>query len=476
METLASPGRLTPFFLSPYHSEAVGCSLPVPQVDWRSTLAELPGRELFPITAEINARGRISIGGCDLPDLVSEFGSPLYIYDEATIRAMCRRFIGAFNDAYPYGHVAYSSKAFLSPALVRILDEEGMGMDVVTGGELAVARTGGFPPVRLNFHGNNKARRELEEALDYGIGAVTVDSFQEIDLLDEIAGQRNIRQQVLLRVSPSIDAHTHRLTTTGILDTKFGFSIETGHAEEAVSHALRATNLDMAGIHFHLGSPIYELEPYTEAIPYVMAFCARMRDEHGLHLKAFSPGGGFAIGYTADRTPPTIDAYARAIAEAVRAGCDAHGFDEPKLIVEPGRAIVGRAGVAVYTVGAIKEIPDLRTYVSVDGGMGDNIRPALYGSAYQAYCANRPLEERRNGYRIAGKYCESGDILVDDAALPEPRPGDLLAVPASGAYNIPMASNYNMMLRPAVVLVRDGRPRLIRRRETYDDLLATSNL
>jgi len=409
-------------------------------------------------------------------DLVTQFGSPLYVFDEATIRETCRAFTQRFSERYPKVHAAYSSKAFANPALARILDEEGLGMDVVSGGELAVAKDAKFPASRLNFHGNNKGREELEQAVDYGIGRITIDSFREIELLNEVAGGRGVRQPVLLRVSPSIDAHTHRLTTTGILDTKFGFSIETGHAAIAVERAIAAPNLDLRGIHFHLGSPLYEIEPYTDAIPYVMRFCAEMRDRHGLELHDFSPGGGFAIGYTTDRTPPPISAYADAIVGAVRAGCDAHCLEEPELIIEPGRAIVGRAGVAIYTVGGVKEIPGVRTYVSVDGGMGDNIRPALYGAEYEAFSVNRPKEAARDGYRIAGKYCESGDILVNDASLPTPAPGDLIALPASGAYCIPMASNYNMSLRPAVVMVRDGQARLIRRRETYDDILATSRV
>jgi diaminopimelate decarboxylase len=277
-------------------------------------------------------------------------------------------------------------------------------------------------------------------------------------------------------VSPSIDAHTHRLTTTGILDTKFGFSIETGAAEEAVKRAVTRTNLDLAGLHFHLGSPLFELEPYEEAIRYVMDFASRMRDRYGLRLDDFSPGGGFAAGYVTDRLPPPVADYASTIVTALRAGCDAHGFDDPTLIIEPGRALVARAGVAVYTVGAIKDIPNVRKYVSVDGGMGDNIRPAIYGSKYSAYCANRISDPHDKTSTIAGWYCESGDILARDVPLPAVAPGDLLAMPASGAYQIPMSSNYNMARRPPIVMVSDGRATLIRRRETYDDLLATTRV
>ena len=433
-----------------------------------------PNAELLPVTAEINGRGHLAIGGCSVPDLVGEFGSPLYIYDEATIRHMCREFVGSFRDLYRNSHVSYSSKAFASPALARVLMDEGVKMDVVTGGELAVAKAAKFPPERLNFHGNNKGRAELAEALDYGIGHITIDSFYEIGLLNEVAGERGVKQTVMLRVSPSVDPHTHLLTSTGVLDSKFGFSIETGAAEEAVKQALAAPNLDVAGLHFHLGSPIFELEPYSQAIAYVMEFAARMRDRYGLQLREFNPGGGMAVGYVRDRLPPPIADYADEIVTALRAGCDAHGFDEPELTVEPGRAIVGRAGVAVYTVGGIKRIPGVRTYVSVDGGMGDNIRPALYGAQYTVMSVERPIEKPSETVTIAGKFCESGDLLAKDVEVPELSSGDLIALPASGAYCVPMASNYNMAPRPAIVMVKDGTARLMRRRETYEDLLATS--
>ncbi|MCH7592930.1 MAG: diaminopimelate decarboxylase [Chloroflexi bacterium] len=425
------------------------------------------------MTAGVNAAGHLTIGGCDVVALAAEFGTPLYVYDEHTIRAMCRAFVGGFETEYPDSHVSYSSKAFADPTLARILEEERVGVDVVTGGELAVARAAGFPADAINFHGNNKGRVELQEALDYGIGLITVDSMYEIDLLDEVAREKGVTQQILLRVSPSIDGHTHLLTSTGVLDQKFGFPIETGQAEEAVVHALGKSNLDLAGVHFHLGSPIFELEPYTQAIPYVLEFVARMR-EHGLEQRIFSPGGGFAVGYVPGSPPPEISEYAAAIGASIREACDRLGLSEPRLIVEPGRAIVGRAGVAVYSVGGIKDIPGVRKYVSVDGGMGDNIRPALYGAEYSVVKANGPAEPATDTVTIAGKYCESGDLLVKDAVLPTLNPGDVLVVAASGAYCLSMASNYNMSLRPPVVLVNDGEARLIRRRETYDDLLAVS--
>lgn len=433
----------------------------------------LPFEGLLPLTSAVSAGGRLEIGGCDVHALIEEFGSPLYVYDEATVRAVCREFVESFSKEYPDSQVSYSTKAFASPALARILEEEGLGMNLVSGGELAVARAAGFPPDRLILHGNNKSAEELEEAVGYGVGCIVIDGEDEIEILDGVAAGRGVRQKVWLRVSPGIDPHTHALTTTGVLDSKFGFPLETGQAEETVRRAMAARNLDLAGLHFHLGSPIFEVRAYAAAIRLVLEFAARMR-EAGFQLREFSPGGGYAVGYVPDCPPPAIAAYAREIALALRAGCDAHGLAEPRLAVEPGRTIVGRAGVAVYRVGAIKRIPGVRTYVAVDGGMADNIRPALYGARYSVLNATRPLEPATETVTVAGKFCESGDLLARDVALPPVRRGDLLALPASGAYCVPMASNYNMALRPAIVLVAGGRARLIRRRETYDDLLSTS--
>jgi diaminopimelate decarboxylase len=431
-------------------------------------------REIFPISSGLDPEGRIAIGRCAIEDLVAEFGSPLYIYDEATIRHMCRQFAGGFKEAYERSHVEYSSKAFANPALARIIAEEGLHMDIVTGGELFFAKAANFPPERLNFHGNNKGRDELAEAIEYEVGRITIDSFYEIGLLNEVAGERGVRQKVLLRVSPSVDPHTHMLTTTGVLDSKFGFSIETGAAKEAVEQAMAAANLDLVGMHFHLGSPIFELEPYSQAIDYVLDFAAQMRDAHGFKLTEFNPGGGFAVGYVGEQLPPPISAYASEISAAVRSGCDRHGLNEPLLTVEPGRAIVARAGVAVYTVGGIKRIPNVRVYVSVDGGMGDNIRPALYSSEYTVRRAREPYATPQEKVTVVGKFCESGDFIAKDVDLPHLEAGDLLCTPTSGAYAVPMASNYNMTTRPAIVMVNDGEAQLIRRRETYDDILETS--
>ena len=426
---------------------------------------------LFPTTAEVNAAGRLVLGGCDTVELAAEFGTPLYVFDENTLRTMCREFVGEFTSRYVDTTVAYASKAFVNPALARLVHEEGLGLDVVSGGELAVARAAGVDRGAVYFHGNNKTPEELEYALDVGCGRIVVDSFYELSLLDDLAARRGVTQGIMLRLSPSVDPHTHVHTTTGILDSKFGFSIETGDSSTAIRQALRASHLDLVGLHFHLGSPIFELEPYAIAIDTVLTYLAPFRDE-GLDMREFSPGGGFAIGYVRDQLPPSVADYAEVITSAFRRRCADLGLGAPRLIVEPGRSIVGRAGVALYTVGAIKDIPTVRRYVSVDGGMGDNIRPALYGSEYEAVAASRMTDPGLEPVTLAGKYCESGDVLVRDVPMPALEPGDLIAIPSSGAYAPSMASNYNLNARPAIVIVNEGEARLIRRRESYDDMMA----
>ena len=425
---------------------------------------------VLPDTARIAADGQLVIGGCQAVELAQEYGTPVYVLDEATLRNRCRSFVEEFNRLYPGTRVLYASKAYINPALARIFAEESLGLDVVSGGELAVAQAAGFPLENVYFHGNNKTPDELEEAVKLGIGRVVVDSFHELDLLNRIAADAGKSQNILIRVSPGIDPHTHAYTTTGIIDSKFGFSIQTGDAAKAISQALAAPNLDLRGLHFHLGSPIFELEPYQAATDLVLRFAAGFREE-GLELQEFSPGGGFAIAYTRDQQPPAIAEYAKAIVETLEATCNELGLARPALLVEPGRSIIGPAGVALYRIGAIKDIPGVRKYVSVDGGMGDNIRPALYQASYEVISAGKANSGVTETVTIAGKYCESGDVLASDVLLPTAEPGDVIAIPASGAYCPSMASNYNLNPRPPMVLVRDGQSRLIRRRESYEDLM-----
>ena len=422
--------------------------------------------------SKIANNGNLTIGGCDVTELAAEYDTPLYIYDEETIRTMAKTFVKEFGRRYSNTVVAYASKAFLTKAMARIANEEGLSLDVVSGGEIAAAIASGFPAAKMDFHGNNKTPKELIYAVESGVGTIVVDGFHELNLLNDLARDKGVEQGIMLRLSPSVDAHTHGHTTTGILDVKFGFSIESGESTIAIRQALGSSNLDLKGIHFHLGSPIFELEPYSQAIDTVLDYLAQFKSE-GLNLREFSPGGGFAIGYKRNQPPPPIGAYAEVITSMLTKKCNQLGFNLPKLIIEPGRSIVGRAGVAVYTVGVIKDIPTVRTYVSLDGGMGDNIRPALYGSEYEAAVANKMnVDTDHEVVTLAGKYCESGDILIKDISLPTLESGDIIAIPSSGAYCLAMSSNYNMNPRPAVVMVKDGTSKIIRRRETYQDLIA----
>ena len=428
-------------------------------------------RALFPFTADVNSQDHLTIGGCDAVELAEKYGTPLLVFDDATLRGMCRGFVDAFTSRYADTEVLYASKAFVNAGIARMVAEEGLGLDVVSGGELAVAVGAEVDLGRVYFHGNNKTPEELEYALEVGCGRIVVDSFYELALVNEIARRRGVTQEILLRLSPSVDPHTHVATTTGILDSKFGFSIETGDSTTAIRQALAASNLELVGLHFHLGSPIFELEPYAIAIDTVLTYLAQFRSE-GLNMREFSPGGGFAIGYVRDKLPPAIEDYAEVITSTFIRRCEDLGLGSPKLLVEPGRSIVGRAGVALYTVGAIKDIPTVRKYVSLDGGMGDNIRPALYGSEYEAVVATRMSDEVVETVTLAGKYCESGDVLVHDIEMPVLESGDVIAIPSSGAYAPSMASNYNLNGRPAIVVTVDGEAHLIRRRETFADMMA----
>jgi diaminopimelate decarboxylase len=420
----------------------------------------------LPETASVTGEGHLALDGVDLVELAREFGTPLYVYDEATIRRRARAYVQGLKDAYPgEALVCYAGKAYCAPWLLRIVDEEGLGLDVVSGGELFAAQQVGFPPERIFFHGNNKSEDELAQALEAGIGRVVVDNLEEIARLGHLASAANARQKVLLRLAPGVEAHTHVHIQTGVLDTKFGVSIQTGAAAEAVA-LIRATGgLELVGLHAHIGSQVFELEPYAETVRRVFEFARGV----GLELREFSPGGGFGVRYTPQDAALSPEASTRAIAAAVCAATS----DLPKLSIEPGRSIVGPAGVAVYRVGSVKRIDGVRTYVATDGGMADNIRPTAYGAVYTPLLANRALDTADATVAIAGRYCESGDVLVRDALLPMPKVGDLVAVPASGAYHLSMASNYNLVPRPAVVVVSGGAARLVRRRETYADLLSS---
>src|SRR3972149_4536666 len=404
---------------------------------------KVPELVLFPLTAEVNKQGHILIGGCDVVELAEEFGTPLYLFDESTLRHQCREFKDKFGKYYPDTTVIYASKAFLNRALALIFKEEGLGLDVVSGGELSIANSVDFP----------------------------LDNFYELELLNRLAGERGISQNILLRLTPGVDPHTHQYTTTGTIESKFGFPPATGQAEEAVKQALSASNLNLVGLHFHLGSPVPEIQPYELAIELVLRFAREMGKKFGLNLSEFDIGGGFAVPYTLDSKVPTIADYARALTGKLNGLISGLGLSHPRLIIEPGRAIGGQAGGALYKVGAVKEIPGIKKYVCVDGGISDNIRPALYGAKYEALVANKALKAGKEVVTIAGKLCESGDILIRDINLASAHPGDIIAIPVCGAYSIPQASNYNALPKPAIVMVREGRACLIRRRDTYQDLM-----
>lgn len=431
----------------------------------------MPKLSLFPLTTEVNSQDHLCIGGCDVVDMAREFGTPLYLFDEFTLRYKCREFKTEFSKYYPDTLVIYASKAFLNRALALILEEEDLGLDVVSGGELNIAHSVNFPLDRVYFHGNNKTMEELNMALNWRTGKIVVDNFYELEMLDSLARERGLAQNILLRLTPGVDPHTHQYTTTGTLDSKFGFPMATGQAEEAVKQAISAHNLNLMGFHFHLGSPIYETKPYETAMELTLQFARKVREKYSFQLEELSIGGGFAVQYTLDSIAPAVADYAREITRKLNELVSDLGLGYPRLIIEPGRAIVGQAGVALYQVGAIKEIPGIRKYVCVDGGMSDNIRHALYGAKYEALVANKASAREENMVTIAGKLCESGDVLIRDVNLASVSPGDTIAIPVCGAYSIPMWSNYNSMPRPAIIMVDKGRAHLIRRRESYQDLM-----
>ncbi|MEP7105481.1 MAG: diaminopimelate decarboxylase [Chloroflexota bacterium] len=423
---------------------------------------------LLPVTYRVGARGHMEVGGCDLVEVARQHGTPLYIYDEATVRSIAAEFLAAIGGA---GHVLYSAKAFASPQFLRVVADAGLGLDVVSAGELNLALRSGFPAERIYFLGNNKSREDLAAAYEAGVTLV-VDGFHEFDLLQSVvpAGQR-LRAEV--RLAPGVRPDTHEYIATGQLDSKFGFSVESGAARQAVERALGHDRLELVGLHSHIGSQIFDLRGHVAAMAIMLDLVAELKRDLGYAPRRLGAGGGLGIAYTSEDDPPTPREFVATLRAALEGGCAARGLPLPELVVEPGRSLAGPAGIALYTVGAIKEIPGVRTYVAVDGGMGDNIRPKLYGARYEPIKVDdpEPSDAALQTVTIAGKYCESADILVTDARLPALRPGDLIALPAAGAYCLAMASNYNGMPRPAVVMLRDGEARLIRRRETLEDLL-----
>ncbi|MDA8393073.1 MAG: diaminopimelate decarboxylase [Actinomycetota bacterium] len=417
-------------------------------------------QSLLPDSATVDSSGHCRIAGVDLLHLARQFGTPLFVYDEAHVRNRCREALTAWGDG-----VAYASKAFLSKAMASVALQEGMCLDVASGGELAVALAAGAPPDRLVLHGNNKLPDELEAAVRMGVRYVVVDSFEEIDRLELLAKQHRTTVRVLVRVTPGVEAHTHAYTSTGQVDSKFGFGLESGRAAAAVDRIARSPALDLVGIHGHIGSQVFRTDAFERAVQVLAGFFLP------LDLPELCIGGGLGVAYVEGETAPTITEWASSVkAAAAAAGIGPH----VRLTAEPGRAVVAAAAVTLYTVGVVKQLPHVRTYVAVDGGMSDNPRPVLYGSGYEAFLPRATTADRDMVVRIVGRHCESGDVIVHNAAVPSSlEPGDVLATPVTGAYGYSMASTYNRVPRPAVVFVSpEGEPRVVLRRETAQDLMS----
>ncbi len=411
-------------------------------------------RHLLPDTAAVGPAGQLMIGGCDTLELARKYGTPLFVYDETHLRARCREAVAVFGDG-----AIYAAKAFLCTAMARLANEEGMRLDVATGGEMHVALRAGVPASDLVFHGNNKSVVELEAAVEAGVGRIVVDSFEEIDRLEAIGKPAS----VLMRITPGVEAHTHEYVATGHDDTKFGFTVSTGAARDAAERLMWSSVLELEGVHAHIGSQVFRVESHAEALAVVADFAAP------LGVAEVCIGGGLGVAYVAGEAAPTITEWGQSLRRAAaRAGLDA------KLSAEPGRAIVAAAAITLYTAGTIKQIPGVRTYVAVDGGMSDNPRPVLYGSGYETFLPRAVGAARTREIRLVGKHCESGDMLVREGLVPEDLAlDDIISTPVTGAYGHSMGSNYNKIRRPAVVFVADGQARLVVRRETFDDLMLT---
>jgi diaminopimelate decarboxylase len=419
-----------------------------------------------------NENNRLNIAGVSAEVLVTEYGTPLYVMDEQHIRDNCRKFYESFKAEEEGNKVAYAGKAFLTIAMCEIVKCEGLYLDVVSGGELYTAHSAGFPLEKVYFHGNNKTIDEIEMAIELGVGTFVVDNLHEIEIINEKAKGKGIIQRVLLRVTPGIEAHTHEYIKTGQNDSKFGFTILNNGLEEVINTVLSFSNIKLAGLHCHIGSQIFELEPYKDAVGIMMSLIKNIKEKFSYDIEELDLGGGFGVYYDKGDQPKKIEEFCRVIIEEAKIKCKEYGINYPTLVIEPGRAIVANAGITLYTVGAIKDIPGVIKYVAVDGGMTDNIRPALYKAQYQCLLANRVNEHCTEVVTIAGKCCESGDILLKGVKLPKANSGDIIAVLSTGAYGYSMSSNYNKILRAPVVLVSEGKHRLICKRQTYKDMIS----
>ncbi len=436
--------------------------------DYRTTM-ELGA--VLPQTAEVK-NDHLFIGGVDMVELAAREGTALYVFDEADLRDRMQQYQRAFTSRYENASVLYASKAFCNKEVLRIANEEGMCLDVSGGGELACAQAVGFPMERVVMHGNNKTPQELEEAMAAGVGRIVLDSRIELSRVDEIAGRMGKVQDVMMRITPGVEADTHEYIRTGCEDSKFGFTLKNDFAFNCVGDVLAAKNLRLTGFHCHIGSQIFALTSFREAVQVMMEFVARVKETYRFEAQELDMGGGLGIAYTADDRPSSIDEFAECTVSAVRDFCAHYQLALPRILVEPGRSLVANAGVTLYTVGILKTLPGIRKYVAVDGGMSDNIRTALYHAAYEPTIANKAGQMRTEIVTLCGKHCESGDVVVVDMPLQHPEVGDIVCVFATGAYCYTMSSTYNGQPRPAIVFVKDGVARTVTRRETYADLLA----
>lgn len=413
----------------------------------------------------------LTVGGVRCRDMVKEYGTPLYVFDEKLLRDNCRNYIKAFKAVDGGNRVAYAGKAFLTLAMCRIIQEEGLWLDVVSGGELYTAYKSGFPLEKVYFHGNNKTMEEIEMGIELGVGRFVVDNFSEIEYINSIAREHNMVPKVLLRITPGIEAHTHDYIKTGQVDSKFGFTVLNNLTMKAVKRAIAHENVELVGLHCHIGSQIFETEPYRDAVDVMLSLIKNIYEETGYMIKELDLGGGFGIYYKSGDLPQSTEKFCNIILEQCQKKCRELSMEPPVLTIEPGRSIVGNAGMTLYTIGSIKDIPEIRKYVAVDGGMTDNIRPALYRAQYECVIANKVLGEVSEQVTISGKCCESGDILLSDITIPEVESGDILAVLSTGAYGYSMASNYNKIPKAAVIMASGGATRLICKRESYDDVI-----
>lgn len=420
---------------------------------------------------QLNAAGHLTIGGCDAIDLAHRFGTPLVVYDVQQIRHQIRAFKQVFEENSVDYAVSYASKAFSAIAMYQVVAVEGAHVDVVSGGELYTAIKAGFPMANVSFHGNNKSREELEMAIDHHVGTIMIDNFHEIELLADVLEEHDTHVDVMLRITPGISAHTNKYIQTGQVDSKFGFDLQSGQADEALAKVLENPRMQMKGLHAHIGSQIFELAGFEGVAKKLVEVAAHWQEKFNYQAAVINVGGGFGIRYVKDDTPLAPEEFVAAIIKAIKTEIKETNLTMPAIWIEPGRSIAGPAGYNLYTVGSRKDVPGLKPYVTVDGGMGDNIRPALYEAQYETVLANNPRAEVVEHVRMAGKYCESGDILSQNQALPATKPGDVLAMLDTGAYGYSMASNYNRNPRPAVVFAEKGTAQVVIKRETYDDLI-----